>query len=82
MIILDSSVDRPCIRFMYFKIAAYRVLGIQLLSEFAYSFDCTFYRPICLTAKALRRMTMHGFLVGATEPVKRTLKRDQLRILG
>ncbi len=65
----------------------------------AYSFDCTFFRLICLTAKVLRRIvaldscplatytpsmeiTMHDFLVGATEPEKYTLKRVQLRILG
>jgi hypothetical protein len=67
---------------VYFKITAYRVFGIYLLSESAYSFDCTFFRSICLTAKALRRITMCGFLIGATEPEKRTLKRVQLRIPG
>jgi len=53
---------------MYFKIAAYRMLGIQPLSEFAYSFDCMFFSPICLTVKILRRVTMRGFLVGAKLP--------------
>jgi len=46
------------------------VLGDHLLGIFAYLFDCTFFRLICLTAKALRRITMRGFLVGATEPDK------------
>jgi hypothetical protein len=67
---------------MCFKIAAYSVPDIHPLGEYAYSFDCTFFRLICLTAKALRRITMRGFLVGATEPEIRTLKRVQLRILG
>ena len=67
---------------MCFNIERYSVLGDHYLGEFAYPFDCTFFRPICLTAKALRRITMRGFLVGATEPEKRTLKRAQLRIPG
>ena len=54
----------------------------RVYMTWAYSFECTFFRTICLTAKALHRITMHGFLVGATEPEKRTLKRIQLRILG
>ncbi len=58
------------------------MFGFHLLGESAYAFDCTFFRLICLTAKALRRITMRGFLVGATEPEKRTLKGFQLRILG
>ncbi len=52
------------------------------LSEFAYPLGCTFFRLIGLTAKALHRMTMNGFLVGATKPKKHPLKRVQLRILG
>ncbi len=67
---------------IYFKTATYRRISIHPLSEFAYTFDCTFFRLIDLTAKALRRMTMNGFLVGATKPKKHTLKRVQLRILG
>jgi hypothetical protein len=67
---------------MCFKIESYSVLGDHSVGESAYSFDYTFFRLICLTAKALHRMAMHGFLVGATEPEKRTLKRVQLRILG
>jgi len=78
---------------IYFKITAYAEFSLHLPDELAYSFYCTFIRLICLTAKALRRITMHGFLVGATEPNKRTLnvpffinnsgyKRVQLRILG
>ncbi len=51
------------------------MLNIQSLGEFAYSFNCTFVRLICLTAKILRSITMQEFLVGATEPDKRTLKR-------
>lgn len=58
------------------------MLNENSLSTLAYSFDCTFFRLICLTAKALQRITMRGFLVGATKPKKRTLKRVQLRILG
>ena len=69
---------------MRYKSKAYRVLGLHtyqggtknsLLGEPAYSFDCTFFRLICLTAKALCRITMRAFLVGATEPKERTLKR-------
>jgi len=41
-----------------------------------------FTGSLCLTEKALRRMTMFGFLVDATETVKRTLKRVQLKFLG
>ena len=90
------------------KIDRYSTLGVYLLDEPAYSFDCAFFRLICLqdvgkerkqerklclTAKAFHRATMCIFLVGATEPEKRTLnmpffinnsrcKRVQLRILG
>jgi len=64
------------------NITAYGALSIHLLDELAYSFNCTFIRFICLTAKALRRMTIQGFLVGATKSDKRTLKRVQLRIPG
>jgi len=67
---------------MRYKPGPYCVIGFHLLGESAYSFDCTFFRSICLTAKALRRMTMRSFLVGASEPKKRTLKRVQLRFLG
>ncbi len=67
---------------IYFKTATYRRISIHRLSEFAYTFDCTFFRLIDLTAKALHRMTMNGFLVGATKPKKHTLKRVQLRTLG
>ncbi len=67
---------------IYFKIDPLDALENRPLSESAYPFDCTFYRSICLTAKALRRMTMRGFLVIATGPVKRTLKQVQRRILG
>ncbi len=35
-----------------------------------------------MTAKALGRITMRVFLVGANENKKRTLKSVQLRILG
>ncbi len=66
---------------MYFKTATYRRISIHPLSEFAYAFDCVFFRLIDLTAKALHRMTMNGFLLGATKPKKHTLKRVQLRIL-
>jgi len=66
-----------CINIMSNSVGA---TNVDLLE--AYPFDCTFFRPICLTAKALRRITMRGFLVGATEPEKRTLKRVQLRNLG
>ncbi len=64
------------------KSAICSLYAIHPLGEYAYTFDCTFFRLIDLTAKALRRMTMRAFLVGATEPKKRTLKRVQLRILG
>ncbi len=65
------------------KTAAYSFYATHPLGEYAYTLDCTyFFRLTYLTAKALRRVTMHGFLVGAIEPKKRTLKRVQLRILG
>jgi|LWDU01.1.fsa_nt_gi anti-anti-sigma regulatory factor len=67
---------------MYLKTERCSVLGGQPRGKSVYSFDCTFYRLICLTAKTSHRMTMFSFLVGATEPVKRTLKRVQLRLLG
>jgi len=67
---------------MYFNIERYSVLDNHPPGGFAYSFDCTFFRLICLTAKALRRITMSDFLVVATEPEKCTLKHVQLRILG
>ncbi len=76
---------------MRYKSRAYSILGLHtpqggtensLLGESAYSFYCTFFRFICLTAKALRRITMRGFLVDATEPKEHTLKRIQLGFLG
>ena len=72
---------------MRYKTEDFSTLGLHLLGAHAdrigaYSFDCTFFRLICLTAKALLRMTMRGFLVGTTESKKRTLKRVQLRFLG
>ncbi len=63
---------------MYFKTATERKVSIHSLGEVAYAFDYTLFRFIGLTAKSLCRMTMSGFLVGATEPKKRI----QLRILG
>ena len=39
------------------------MLAVHLLGKSAYSFDCTFFRLICLTAKALRRMV--GFCSSA-----------------
>jgi len=54
-VILESSVDRTKIMIMYLKIAYYSVLGDRPLGESTYSFDCTFFRLSCLTAKALRR---------------------------
>ena len=76
-----------------FKIESHNMSDYCPLDEFACSFDCTFFKFICLTAKALRRVTMCDFLVGATGPEKRTLnmpffindlryKRAQLRIPG
>ena len=37
---------------MCFKMESYSVLGDYPLGESAYPFDCTFFRLICLTAKA------------------------------
>lgn len=68
--------------FVSSKISNDRVLTDGFSDEFAYSFYCTLFRLICLTAKALRRMAMRSFLVGATKPEKRTLNRVQLRISG
>ncbi len=67
---------------MRYKSRPYHFLGFHLVGESAYLFDYTFFRLSCLTAKALRRTTMRGFVVGTTEPKKRTLKRVQLRFLG
>ncbi len=67
---------------MYFITATYRRISNHPLSEFAYAFDCKFFRLIDLTAKAFHTMTMNGFLVGATKPKIHTLKRVQLRSLG
>ncbi len=64
------------------KFVSYNKLALQLQCENTYAFDCIIFRLSCLTAKALRRMTMRGFLVGATEPENHTLKRVQLRLLG
>ncbi len=59
---------------IFFKKEYYIVFGAHSLDGSpAYPFNCTFFSFIYLTAKALRRITMHGFLVGATEPEKRTL---------
>jgi len=80
--ILETLVDRPQIIMMYFNKGFNSMLDIHLIGGSAYSFDCTFFKLICLTANALRRTTMRGPLVGATEPEKRTLKRVQLRFLG
>lgn len=49
------------------------------LSENICLFNSTFFRSIYLSTKALRRITMRGFLVGVTEPEKSTLKQVQLR---
>ena len=49
--------------------------------KFTYLHDYTFFSSICLTAKALRRITMRGFLAGATESEKRILKQVQLIFL-
>ncbi len=65
-----------------FKLILYNKLDDHTFGKSAYSFDCTYFRLIFLTAKALHSMTMRGFLFGATEPEIRTLKRIQLRILG
>lgn len=73
------------------------MLTHYLLNKFTYAFNCTFFMLICLqdvgkgreqerklylTAKTLRRMTMRGFLVGANESKKHTLKRVQPRFPG
>ena len=73
--ILDSSIDRPRTILMCIKTVLFCLLGNRHLKDEAYPFDCTFFTLIRLTAKALRRTTMCGFLVGATEREKSTLKR-------
>lgn len=65
-----------------FKIKKHEMLSVQAIEQLAYSFNSTFFKLICLTAKSFHRMTMNIFLVGATELKKCTLKRVQLRILG
>jgi hypothetical protein len=67
---------------MYYKPVTYHISEFPPLGESVYAYDCTLFRLICLKAKALHRMTMRGFLVGAIEPDKRTLKRVQLRYLS
>ncbi len=67
---LESLVDRPWIMIMCFKTATERRISIHSLGESAYAFDCTFIKLIFLTVKTLRRITMHSFPVGATEPKK------------
>jgi hypothetical protein len=75
------------------KFVTYSKFNLQLQYETVCAFDCTIIRLICLTAKALRKMAMRGFLVGTTEPDNHTLnmpffvndsryKRVQLRLLG
>lgn len=58
------------------------VSATYLLNTFVFSFECTFFKLICLTAKALHSMAMCDFLVGATKLEKRTFKRIQLRFPG
>ena len=70
-----------------FKVAVNNMVSIHPLDvnvylPWTYLFDCTFFRFIYLTAKALHSVTMCDFLVGVTESEKRTLKRVQLMILG
>lgn len=67
---------------MDYKPVTYHILVLHPLNELAYTFDHTFFRLICLTAKTLRRITMLDFLVGAIEPENRALKRVQLWFLG
>ncbi len=54
--ILESSVDRLWHMIMSFKIERHHILGDHLSGNPAYSFDCTFFRPISLTAKDIHRM--------------------------
>ncbi len=51
----------------HFKTATYSLRGVYPLGEYAYTFDCTLFRLTCLTVKALGRITMRAFLVGAIE---------------
>lgn len=67
---------------MCINIVSNSLQGTNVNLLMAYPFDCTLFRLICLTVKVLRRITMRDFLVGATEPEKRTLKRVQLKNLG
>jgi hypothetical protein len=80
--ILETAINRPEIKMMYDKQVAYHISALHPMGESVYAFDCTFFRLFCLTAKALRRITMRDFLVGAIEPEKYTLIRVQLRFLG
>lgn len=41
---------------MSFKITKDSLLNDQPLGEFAYSFDCTFFKLICLTAKTFHKI--------------------------
>jgi len=66
----------------YNKRLDYSMFCLQSQREFAYTVDCTIIRLSCLTAKALRRITMRSFLVGATESNNHTLKGVQLSLLG
>ncbi len=41
----------------------------HLLDKNAYAFECTLFRFICLTVKALRRIMLRGFLVSVVDNV-------------
>ncbi len=79
---LKTLVDRLIIIKMNNILNMNTIFTLRLLNELAYTFNCTFFSSIRLTAKSLRRITMCGFLVGANEAEKRTLKRVQLRLSG
>ena len=51
-------------------------------NESVYTFNSSPVSLLCLTAKALRRLTMRGFLVGANKTDRQTLKRVQPRFPG
>ncbi len=57
-IILESSVDRLLNMMIPFKTAAYRLLAIHPLSECGYPPIALFLWFICLTTKALRRISI------------------------
>ena len=79
---LKTSVDRLFCFYLQYKLSTYAISVIYFFNNPIYAIDRTFFSHTCLTAKALRRITMLGFLVGTIKAEKSTLKCVQLRFSG